>query len=165
MRNQVSKHDIQHLCDCGWLSQDQYMEVTSWIPEEASLYGAGEFTPSEGFRLRRDGAPIALWNQDQQAKAPDLNLYGARPFILSVLPGRRPVAPTSAAMAHADRYSLQIIQSTTSEAPLYPTTVVSCWTWPPFKIVIQYVALPALAQGVDQAVLAMPTALPNLRLS
>ncbi|KAK9841177.1 hypothetical protein WJX74_001449 [Apatococcus lobatus] len=66
--------------------KDQYMEVTSWIPEEASLYGAGEFTPSEGFRLERDGTPIALWNQDQQAKAPNLNLYGARPFILSVLP-------------------------------------------------------------------------------
>ena len=67
--------------------QDQYMEVTSWIPEGASLYGAGEFTPSQGFQLKRDGTPIALWNQDQQAKAPDVNLYGARPFLLSVLPG------------------------------------------------------------------------------
>ena len=63
------------------------MEVTSWIPEGASLYGAGEFTPSQGFQLKRDGTPIALWNQDQQAKAPDVNLYGARPFLLSVLPG------------------------------------------------------------------------------
>ena len=64
------------------------MEVTSLIPKEASLYGAGEFTPSKGFRLQRNGKPIALWNRDMQAKFPDVNLYGSRPFVMSVLPGK-----------------------------------------------------------------------------
>lgn len=63
------------------------MEVTSLIPKEASLYGVGEFTPSNGFRLHRDGRAIALWNQDLQAHTPDANLYGSRPFLMSVLPG------------------------------------------------------------------------------
>ncbi len=44
--------------------QEQYLEFTSDLTEDAALYGLGESTESKGLRLQRDGAPIVLWNRD-----------------------------------------------------------------------------------------------------
>jgi len=57
------------------------------VPAGSSLYGLGEFTSSTGLRLRRDGLPRALWTRDQTAATPDINTYGAWPFVLEVRPG------------------------------------------------------------------------------
>jgi alpha-glucosidase (family GH31 glycosyl hydrolase) len=68
-------------------AQDQYMEITSTIPQTASLYGVGEHIFSSGLLLRRDGAPMALWTRDNAASEPDQNTYGAWPFVLDVRQG------------------------------------------------------------------------------
>lgn len=68
--------------------QDQYIEISSVIPASATLYGLGENAPSTGLALRRDGIPYALWTRDQAPNVPDVNDYGAHPFILDVRPGR-----------------------------------------------------------------------------
>lgn len=68
-------------------TQDQYIEVTSAIPANATLYGLGENAPTSGLVLRRDGIPYALWTRDQAPDVPNVNNYGAHPFIMDVRPG------------------------------------------------------------------------------
>ena len=72
------------------------MEITTGVPPSSSLYGLGEFTSSTGLRLTRDGLPRAMWTRDQTAATPDINTYGAWPFVMEVRPG-----------AHAPRQCLQ----------------------------------------------------------
>eukprot|EP00884_Botryococcus_braunii_P003098 jgi/Botrbrau1/1278/Bobra.0163s0061.1 len=64
--------------------KDQYIEVTTHIPKTSSLYGYSERTPSQGFRLQRDGIPMATWTRDSAAADPDLNSYGAWPFYMEI---------------------------------------------------------------------------------
>ncbi|KAK9831002.1 hypothetical protein WJX81_007621 [Elliptochloris bilobata] len=66
--------------------KDQYLELTTSVPPSSSLYGLGEFTSSTGLRLARDGLPRALWTRDQTAASPDINTYGAWPFVMEVRP-------------------------------------------------------------------------------
>jgi alpha-glucosidase (family GH31 glycosyl hydrolase) len=67
--------------------QDQYLEISSAIPTTAKLYGLGEEAPSTGFTLRRDGIPYTLWTRDQAPNVPNVNTYGAHPFIMDVREG------------------------------------------------------------------------------
>ena len=67
--------------------QDQYMEISTSVPETAALYGLGERTSSTGLELRRDGIPLALWNRDHQAALPDQNVYGSHPILMDVREG------------------------------------------------------------------------------
>lgn len=67
--------------------QDQYLEISTAIPSEATLFGLGEHTSSTGFALRRDGVPYTLWARDQAPNTANVNLYGSHPFILDVRPG------------------------------------------------------------------------------
>ncbi|EIE19743.1 hypothetical protein COCSUDRAFT_31111 [Coccomyxa subellipsoidea C-169] len=64
--------------------KDQYMEISTTVPETAALYGLGERTSSTGLELRRDGIPLALWNRDHQAALPDQNVYGSHPILMDV---------------------------------------------------------------------------------
>lgn len=68
-------------------TQDQYMEISTSVPETAALYGLGERTSSTGIELRRDGIPLALWNRDHQAALPDQNVYGSHPILMDVREG------------------------------------------------------------------------------
>jgi len=68
--------------------QDQYIEVSTTVPEEAALFGLGERTSSTGLELQRNGIPLALWNRDHQAALPDQNVYGSHPILMDVRPGR-----------------------------------------------------------------------------
>jgi hypothetical protein len=72
--------------------QEQYLEVTTPVPEAAVLFGAGEHISATGLELRRDGAPLTLWTRDCAAADPDQNTYGAWPFVLDVRPGARACA-------------------------------------------------------------------------
>ena len=63
--------------------KDQYLELTTWVPEDSALIGLGERISSTGLRLRRSGRPLALWNRDC-TDYPDLNLYGSFPFVLEL---------------------------------------------------------------------------------
>ncbi|KAK9915638.1 hypothetical protein WJX75_001864 [Coccomyxa subellipsoidea] len=67
--------------------KDQYLELTSAVPKEAALYGIGEHISTSGLLLRREGAPLTLWNRDNAASEPDQNTYGSWPFLLDVRPG------------------------------------------------------------------------------
>ncbi|CAL5222310.1 g4654 [Coccomyxa viridis] len=64
--------------------KDQYMEISTAIPASATLFGLGEHTSTDGFALRRDGVPYALWTRDQTASTPNVGLYGAHPFYMDV---------------------------------------------------------------------------------
>lgn len=62
------------------------MELTSAVPREAALYGIGEHISTSGLLLRREGAPLTLWNRDNAASEPDQNTYGSWPFLIDVRP-------------------------------------------------------------------------------
>lgn len=67
--------------------QDQYIELTTAIAANSSLFGAQERTASRGLRLQRAGTPLALWNKDTLAANADQNLYGSHPFVMELSPG------------------------------------------------------------------------------
>lgn len=69
------------------LLQDQYLEVNTAIPADATLYGLGEHTPSTGLQVARDGLPITLWNRDIPSAIADTNLYGSHPFVMLLRKG------------------------------------------------------------------------------
>ncbi|KAK9822226.1 hypothetical protein WJX81_001471 [Elliptochloris bilobata] len=64
--------------------KEQYLEFSTVIPKSSALYGLGERTSSTGIELRRDGIPLALWNRDSPAGAPDQNVYGSHPILMEV---------------------------------------------------------------------------------
>ena len=70
--------------------QDQYLELSTALQPNATLYGLGEHTSSAGLRVRRDGQPLALWARDCGSAFPDVNLYSSWPYWLEVRPGARP---------------------------------------------------------------------------
>ncbi|KAG2442338.1 hypothetical protein HXX76_002424 [Chlamydomonas incerta] len=65
----------------------QYLQLRLRVPPETNLYGMGEVTLPDGLRLRRDGAPRALWNSDTPAAAVGVNLYGSHPVLYGITPG------------------------------------------------------------------------------
>ena len=67
--------------------QDQYIEMSTAVAEDAALYGLGERTSSTGLELQRNGVPLALWNRDHQAALPDQNVYGSHPILMDVRAG------------------------------------------------------------------------------
>ncbi len=71
--------------------QEQYLEFSTVIPASSALYGLGERSSSTGIELRRDGIPLALWNHDSPAAAPDQNVYGSHPILMEVREGEAPV--------------------------------------------------------------------------
>ena len=86
----MSAGNCRHDLEGGISVQDQYLELTSAVPKEAALYGIGEHISTSGLLLRREGAPLTLWNRDNAASEPDQNTYGSWPFLLDVRPGVHP---------------------------------------------------------------------------
>ena len=67
--------------------KDQYIELSTNVPEDADLYGLGEVNIPTGLRLPRDGNIITLFNADTSSLVPNVNLYGSHPFLLQVNKG------------------------------------------------------------------------------
>lgn len=67
--------------------QEQYIELSTSIDANSSLFGAQERTASKGLSLERTAQPLAMWNHDTLSANADTNLYGSHPFILEVRPG------------------------------------------------------------------------------
>ncbi|MCO5599251.1 hypothetical protein L7F22_053352 [Adiantum nelumboides] len=63
--------------------KDQYLEISTLLPESAALYGLGESTHPEGFRLH-PGQSYTLWASDINASTVNVDLYGAHPFYMDV---------------------------------------------------------------------------------
>jgi hypothetical protein len=70
-------------CGLRLVLKDQYLELSTRVAPDSSLFGLGERISSTGLALRRSGRPLALWNRDCTDYA-DLNLYGSFPFVLEL---------------------------------------------------------------------------------
>lgn len=77
--------------------KDQYIELTTWLHETVSLYGAGE-RASDALRLRRNGLPRAIWARDLGPTFLESNSYGSHPFVLALAPGGPAAAPRAMMM-------------------------------------------------------------------
>jgi alpha-D-xyloside xylohydrolase len=66
--------------------KDQYLELTTQLPANASLFGIGESTRPDGLRLTR-GRTYTLWATDMAAYTLDVDLYGSYPFYMDVREG------------------------------------------------------------------------------
>lgn len=66
--------------------KDQYLELSTHIPSDATLFGLGESTRPDGLPLVK-GKTYALWATDIGAFVEDVDLYGAYPFYLDVRGG------------------------------------------------------------------------------
>ncbi|WIA20052.1 hypothetical protein OEZ85_005917 [Tetradesmus obliquus] len=64
--------------------KDQFIQLTTNVPEDADLYGLGEVTLRGGLLLPRNGSVITLWARDVAAAVTDWNLYSAHPFYVQV---------------------------------------------------------------------------------
>ena len=63
----------------GLVFTDQYIEISTQLPNQPSLYGLGEQVTS--LQLRTQGRPITFWARDAP-DPPDLNIYGSHPYYL-----------------------------------------------------------------------------------
>ncbi|KAH9288315.1 hypothetical protein KI387_032432 [Taxus chinensis] len=66
--------------------KDQYLEISTVLPWNASLYGLGEST-RPGFRLDKNESHHTLWTADIASLNLYLNLYGSHPFYMDVRAG------------------------------------------------------------------------------
>ncbi|KAL2610194.1 hypothetical protein R1flu_028767 [Riccia fluitans] len=70
----------------GLVFKDQYLEITTQLPEEAVLYGLGESTRPDGLKLAHNRV-YTLWATDIGSNIPDIDLYGTYPFYLAMRDG------------------------------------------------------------------------------
>lgn len=75
------------LLPCSFLFKDQFIELTTSVPEDSDLYGVGESSLSGGLLLPRNGKVISAWVRDSAASEPDINTYSAQPFYLQLNKG------------------------------------------------------------------------------
>ena len=65
--------------------KEQYIEFSTWIDSDVTLYGAGE-RASHTLHLERNGLPRTLWNHDLGPTFLEQNSYGSHPFVLALRP-------------------------------------------------------------------------------
>jgi hypothetical protein len=105
----------------SFVFKDQYIELTTAVPEDADLYGLGETTLRSGLLLPRDGSIITLYNRDLPAAVPNANLYGSHPFVLQVNKGVRVCHRThSSAVARTQLISLEARAKPWPDCPPLP---------------------------------------------
>ncbi|KAL8227632.1 hypothetical protein R6Q57_015216 [Mikania cordata] len=63
--------------------KDQYLEISTSLPEDASLYGLGENTQPHGIKLHPND-PYTLWTTDQSAINLNMDLYGSHPVYMDL---------------------------------------------------------------------------------
>ncbi|KAK7031219.1 hypothetical protein VNI00_013635 [Paramarasmius palmivorus] len=63
--------------------EDQYLQLTSTLPEDANIYGLGEYYARTGFRRRivEGGSIQTMWARNVPDPV-DENMYGSHPFYL-----------------------------------------------------------------------------------
>lgn len=64
--------------------EDEYLEISTVIPEDANIYGLGEVV--SGFRRDTRGTRQTMWSRDA-ATPVDQNVYGTHPFHLEMRNG------------------------------------------------------------------------------
>ena len=63
--------------------KDQYLELSTGLDPEVSLFGVGEITRSTGLKMV-PGTTTTLWARDMPAAAFDTNLYGSHPMYVAL---------------------------------------------------------------------------------
>ncbi|MED6173372.1 NAD(P)H-dependent D-xylose reductase (XR) [Stylosanthes scabra] len=63
--------------------KDQYLEISTKLPKDASLYGLGEHTQPHGFKLYPND-PYTLFNTDISAFNVNADLYGSHPVYMDL---------------------------------------------------------------------------------
>lgn len=63
--------------------KDQYLEISTTLPKDASLYGLGENTQPHGIKLYPN-EPYTLWTTDQSAINLNMDLYGSHPVYMDL---------------------------------------------------------------------------------
>ncbi|KAI3720020.1 hypothetical protein L6452_20927 [Arctium lappa] len=63
--------------------KDQYLEISTSLPKDASLYGLGENTQPHGIKLYPND-PYTLWTTDQSAINLNMDLYGSHPVYMDM---------------------------------------------------------------------------------
>nr|GFA94344.1 alpha-xylosidase 1-like [Tanacetum cinerariifolium] len=61
----------------------QYLEISTSLPQDASLYGLGENTQPHGIKLHPND-PYTLWTTDQSAINLNMDLYGSHPVYMDL---------------------------------------------------------------------------------
>ncbi|KDP29400.1 hypothetical protein JCGZ_18321 [Jatropha curcas] len=67
----------------GLVFKDQYLEISTKLPKDASLYGLGENTQPHGIKLY-PGDPYTLYTTDISAINLNADLYGAHPVYMDL---------------------------------------------------------------------------------
>nr|XP_043630847.1 alpha-xylosidase 1-like [Erigeron canadensis] len=63
--------------------KDQYLEISTHLPKNASLYGLGENSQPHGIKLYPND-PYTLWTTDQSAINLNMDLYGSHPVYMDL---------------------------------------------------------------------------------
>ncbi|KVI05310.1 alpha-xylosidase 1-like [Cynara cardunculus var. scolymus] len=63
--------------------KDQYLEISTSLPSDASLYGLGENSQPHGIKLYPND-PYTLWTTDQSAINLNMDLYGSHPVYMDL---------------------------------------------------------------------------------
>ncbi|XP_078445972.1 alpha-xylosidase 1 [Wolffia australiana] len=71
--------------------KDQYLEISTRLPGDASLYGLGENTQPGGIKLRPND-PYTLYTTDISAINLNMDLYGSHPFYMDLRGSTDPTA-------------------------------------------------------------------------
>ncbi|KAG6579196.1 Alpha-xylosidase 1, partial [Cucurbita argyrosperma subsp. sororia] len=66
--------------------KDQYLEISTKLPEDSSLYGLGENTQPHGIKLYPND-PYTLYTTDVSAINPNTDLYGSHPVYMELRNG------------------------------------------------------------------------------
>ncbi|KAJ3673812.1 hypothetical protein LUZ60_005804 [Juncus effusus] len=80
------KSDNQILFDTSnfnFFFKDQYIEISTRLPETASLYGLGEHTQPDGIKLKPK-VPTTLFTTDKPALNLNTDLYGSHPVYMDL---------------------------------------------------------------------------------
>jgi alpha-glucosidase len=65
--------------------QDQYLEISSTLPDNANIYGFGERV--DGYRLQNEQKTYTMWSLDS-GTPPNQNLYGVHPYYMELRNGK-----------------------------------------------------------------------------
>lgn len=63
--------------------KDQYLEISTKLPKDASLYGLGENTQPHGIKIYPND-PYTLYTTDQSAINLNMDLYGSHPMYMDM---------------------------------------------------------------------------------
>lgn len=71
----------------SFLFKDQFIELTTSVPQDSDLYGLGETALPGGLLLPRNGEVVTMWARDSAPAETNINVYGTHPFYLQLNKG------------------------------------------------------------------------------